>query len=82
MGTYNSLPNHAPPSTSRALRINAITRLCSLSYFRSSRRTSANNLLLTAVRGHGLGLVFQRNHVCLGLGFLVYFNQVPERSVL
>ena len=53
-----------PPSTSCALRMNAITRPCSFSYFWSSRRISANNnLSLTAVRGYFWVSFLQLNHV-------------------
>ena len=37
--------------------MNAITRPCYLSYFWSSRRISASNLLLTAVRDYNFGNV-------------------------
>ena len=52
-------PTTPPTGTRRTLRMKAITRPCSLSYFWSSPSISGNNLLWTAVREYISGIFVQ-----------------------
>ena len=70
-GTCNSLPYHTSPSRSCALRINAITRPCSLSYFWSYHRIFANNVLLT-VRDYNIGILVQESTIVAVLPRLIF----------